>query len=258
MINKNMNTREEIEARRMYDNSAGFYHDYRTKVNPRGWFFNELLEMPTSLDLLGEVKNKKILDYGCGSGIYAKILKRKGANVKGFDISKEMLKIAKKNNPDIEFKQGSGYNIPFKSKFDIIIAPLVVHYMKNWDRMFKEMKRVLNNKGIVIFSTGNPVYEVNKTLAIKSKKYKVLGINSYFKESLNYNIWVNPYNHKKIKAPFYHKTYETIIKTILRNGFEIIDYKDCFPLKKAKRLFPKEFSKYSKMPIFMVFKLRKK
>ncbi len=253
-----MKTKEEKEAKIMYNNSAEFYHDYRTKINPKGWFYNEYLEMPASLELLGDLRNKKLLDYGCGSGIYAKILKNKGAKVKGFDISEEMLKLAKKNNPDIEFKHGSGYNIPFKEKFDIILASLVVHYMKDWNKMFKEMNRVLKKEGIIVFSTGNPVYEVNKTVIVKKKKYKVLGINNYFEENLSYNKWTNPYNKKKIRVPFYHKTYETIIKTILRNGFEIIDYKDCFPLIKAKKLFPKDYAKYSKMPMFMVFKLRKR
>jgi len=253
-----MITKEEKEAKIMYDNSADFYHDYRTKINPQGWFYNDYLEMPASLELLGNINNKKVLDYGCGSGIYIKILKNRGANVKGFDISEEMLKIARKNNPDIEFRQGSGYNIPFKEKFDIVLASLVVHYMKDWDKMFREINRVLKKEGILVFSTGNPVYEVNKNLVFNGKKYKVLGINSYFKENLNYNRWTNPYNKKKIIVPFYHKTYETIIRTILKNGFEIIDYKDCFPDKKSKKLFPKDYAKYSKMPMFMVLKLKKK
>lgn len=251
-------SKEEKESVTMYNNCASFYHDYRTKINPRGWFYNEFLEMPATLELLGNVKGKKILDYGCGSGIYLKLLKSKGANVKGFDISEEMLKIAKKNNPSLELRQGSGYAIPFKEQFDVIVASLVVHYMNDWDKMFKEMARVLKKRGIVVFSTGNPVYEVSKNMMIKGKKYKVLGIKDYFKEEVFYNSWTNPYNQKEICVPVYHKTYETIIKTILRNGFDIVDYKDCFPTLVSKKLFPKDYAKYSKMPMFMVFKVRKK
>jgi ubiquinone/menaquinone biosynthesis C-methylase UbiE len=249
---------EEKEAKRMYDDSAEFYHDYRTKLNPKGWFYNEMLEMPATLKLLGNVKGKKILDFGCGSGIYAKLLTKKGAIVKGFDISDEMLKIAKKSNPNLDLRQGSGYKIPFKENFDIIVAALVVHYMKDWDKMFKEMGRVLKSRGIVVFSTGNPVYEVNENVIVKGKKYKALGIKSYFHEKIQYNFWTNPYNKKRIKVPFYHKTYEDIIKTIIRNGFEIIDYRDCYPIKKAKRLFPKEYGFASKVPFFCVWKVRKK
>ena len=250
--------RDEKEAAVMYRNAAEFYHDYRTKINPKGWFYNELLEMPTTLKLLGDLKGKKVLDYGCGSGIYSKILSKKGANVKGFDISEEMLKIARKDNPHIEFRQGSGYNIPFKEQFDIVVAPLVIHYMGAWNKVFREVSRVLKKDGLFVFSCGNPVYEVSESVKVKGKKYKALGISSYFKEKVFYNTWRNEYNNKKINAPFYHKTYGTIVKTIISNGFEIVDYEDCFPLKKAKKLFPKDYEKFSKMPIFCVWKVRKK
>ena len=74
-------TKEEREARDMHNNSASFYHDYRTKINPKGWFYNEYLEMPSTLELLGDIKGKKVLDYGCGSGIYAQLLTKKGAKI---------------------------------------------------------------------------------------------------------------------------------------------------------------------------------
>ncbi len=246
---------EEKEAIKKYALSAEAYHNWRTKENPKGWFYNELLEMPATIGLLGNVKGKKILDFGCGTGIYAKILIKKGAKVKGFDISNEMLNIARKENPKLDLRLGSGYKIPFKEKFDIVLASLVVHYLKDWNKMFKEVLRVLKNGGYFIFSTGNPVAEARKKIKVGNKKISVLG--NYFNEGKIYGAWRDN-KGRKIKMSSYHKTYETIIKTIIRNGFEIIDYKDCFPIKKAKRLFPKDYAEYSKKPFFCVWKLKKK
>ncbi|MSS74214.1 class I SAM-dependent methyltransferase [Candidatus Pacearchaeota archaeon] len=246
---------EEREAIKNYNSSAEAYHNWRTKENPQGWFYNELLEMPSTLSLLGEVRDKKILDFGCGTGIYAKILTRMGAKLKGFDISKEMLDIAKRDNPILDLRLGSGYNIPFKEKFDIVLASLVVHYLKDWNNMFKEVSRVLNKGGYFIFSTGNPVAEARKKIKIGNKKISVL--DNYFSEGKIYGPWRSN-NGKKIRMHSYHKTYETIIKTIIINNFEIIDYKDCFPIKKAKKLFPKAYAEYSKKPFFCVWKVRKK
>ena len=89
-----MSRKEEKRAKESYDFMAEYYHDVRTRRNPKGWFYNELLEMPATLELLGNIKGKKILDFGCGTGIYAKILTKKNAKVKGFDISPKMLEIA--------------------------------------------------------------------------------------------------------------------------------------------------------------------
>jgi len=246
---------EEKEASKKYDFMAEFYHNWRTKENPRGWFYNEMLEMPATLELLGDVKHKKILDFGCGTGIYAKLLTKKGAIVKGFDISKEMIKIAKQENPKLDLIRGSGYKIPFKEKFDIVLAALVIDYFKDWDKVFKQIRKVLKKNGFFIFSIGNPVEECKKKIKIKGKIIKVLG--DYFTERKIYGVWRN-IRRKSIRIPTYHKTYEIIIKTIIKNGFEIMDYKDCFPLKKAKKLFPIDYKEYSKHPYFCVWKVRRK
>ena len=44
--------------------------------------------------------------------------------------------------------------------------------------------------------------------------------------------------NKKVNLVEYHKTFETIIKLIIKNGFEIVDYEDCKPSEEAKELFP--------------------
>jgi 2-polyprenyl-3-methyl-5-hydroxy-6-metoxy-1,4-benzoquinol methylase len=79
---------DEKEAANKYNTVAEHYHNWRTKLNPKGWFYNEMLEMPSTFELLENVKDKKILDFGCGTGIYAKLLTKRGALVRGFDISK--------------------------------------------------------------------------------------------------------------------------------------------------------------------------
>lgn len=247
--------KEEKEAIKKYDVSAEAYHNWRTKENPQGWFYNELLEMPATLDLMRDVKGKRVLDFGCGTGIYTKLLTKKGAKVKGFDISSGMLEIAKRENPNLDLRLGLGNKIPFEEKFDIVLASLVVHYFEDWNKMFKEVYRVLKKGGYFVFSTGNPVAEARKKIKVGNKKISIL--DNYFKEGKIYGSWKDN-KGKKMKMTTYHKTYETIINFILKNNFEIVGYKDCFPLKKAKKLFPKDYARYSKKPFFCVWKVRKK
>ncbi|MFH1802027.1 MAG: class I SAM-dependent methyltransferase [archaeon] len=254
-----MNTDEKI-AVGIYDNLAQSYHDLRTKDCPHGWFYNEFLEMPTMLELLGRIKGKKILDFGCGSGIYAEILTKKGAKVKGFDISKQMLAIAKQKNPELDLRHGSGYKIPFKEKFDIVISSLVVHYLNDWNKMLKEIKRVLKRGGLFILSTGNPVTEIADTMKVKDKKYKVVG--DYFKERTISANWENVKcadgKIKTVKIRSHHITYETLLNTLIKNGFEIMQYKDCKPSTKSKRYFPEEYEKYTKYPLVLAIKTKLK
>jgi SAM-dependent methyltransferase len=244
----------EKEAEKVYNYAAEEYHFIRTKKYPHGWFYNEMLEMPAMLGLLGNVKGKRIIDVGCGTGIYAKLLTKKGAKVKGFDISPEMIKIAKEENPQLDLKVGSAYNIPFNEKFDIALASLMVHYLYDWDALFSEVSKRLDKGGYFVFSTGNPVAECREKVKYKGRKFRVFG--DYFTERKMFGKW-----HLKngdLKVFFFHKTYETIIKIIVRNGFEIVDYKDAYPIKKAKKLFPEDYKQCSKVPFFSVWKVRKK
>jgi len=124
--------KHEKEVRKNYDFMAEYYHNHRTKKFPQGWFYNEMLEMPSTLKLLGNVKGKKILDFGCGTGIYAKLLTKKGAKVKGFDLSSEMIKIAKKENPKLDLRVGSGNKIPFTEKFSTLPLRSVMDPSNVW------------------------------------------------------------------------------------------------------------------------------
>lgn len=256
IIKRRVDMDTEKEARKKYDFMSDAYHDMRTKSNPRGWFFNEFLEMPATLKLLGNIKGKKVLDFGCGTGIYAKIMAKAGAKVKGFDISGKMLEIARKGNPGLELRRGSGSRIPFDEKFDIVVAALVLDCVRDWGKALREVSRVLKKGGYFVFSAGNPIIEVAAKTVKNKTSLRVIGEKSYFREGLCRSSW-GVIKGKEVIMPFYHKTYETIIKRIIKSGFEIVDYADCKPSVKAKKLFPEYYKSHSIFPIFCVWKIRK-
>lgn len=240
----------EKGIKKMYNEIAEEYHNKKSA-------YNEYTEMPATLKLLGNIKGKKILDLGCGSGLYIKKLLKGGGNVKGIDLSPELIKIAKKENPKIEFKVGSiSKKLPYKTgEFDIVLGALVMHYVDNWNPALKEIKRVLKPKGIFVFSTENPFRTAIQRTMCNGRKFKE--VKDYFNERLKINKIETP-EGKKVTIMRYRKTYETIIGYILKNNFEILDYADAKPLLKAKKLFPEEYKKLNDFPYYCVWKLKKK
>jgi ubiquinone/menaquinone biosynthesis C-methylase UbiE len=239
-----------------YDVLAKGYYEARKYKKGVGYFYNCLLEWPSTLKLLGDVRGKKILDVGCGPGLYASLLIKKGAVVKGIDISSELIRIAKQEAPTAEFIIGDAERLPYKnSEFDIVIAPLVLHYLNSWDEVLKEIHAVLKKGGIFIFSQHNPFTEKLKKKKWFFKKFRV--IEGYFDEAAKYSLWNRKNKGKKVTVVHYHKTYATIIKLLMKHGFEIIDYEDCKPLPEAKELFPAKYKKCLNYPPFCAWKLRK-
>jgi SAM-dependent methyltransferase len=69
-----------------------------------------------------------MLHLGCGAGIYDYTLK-KHFKVTGVDISKEMLTLAKKVNPEIQYIHGDMRAINLKETFDAVAIPDSIGYM---------------------------------------------------------------------------------------------------------------------------------
>lgn len=213
--------------------------------------------MPLVLSLLGIVKNKKILDAGSGTGISSKILAEKGAKVTGIEISKNMLDIAKKycKGFGIKFDKGSIDELPYEDcSFDIILASLVIHYFEDPTNVFKEFHRVLKNGGVLVFSTNHPVNSCIDRFTKYKNKSSII-ISDYFKKRKFY--W-NSKRMGNIKIPSIHFTFDDIFRFILKNGFQIEDFKEAQLSKKDEKILGKEFyNKWKNIPTFVVFKCKK-
>jgi ubiquinone/menaquinone biosynthesis C-methylase UbiE len=242
-----MKKNHENEVKEIYNKLAKRYH----KITAHH-FFNAYFEVPATSSLLKYVRNKKILDLGCGTGRHTIILKKRGAKVWGLDLSPKMLEIAKSEIKDVDFKVGSVYKLPYKSNFfDVVVAGLVIGYFKNLDNAFKEIYRVLKNNGIFVFSFTNPLTEISTHIKDKPETYRKFG--NYFKEGKTYAHWPT----FKVKMPYYHRTLQTLIRTIIKNKFVIEDFVDAKPVKEGKKVNPNAYKTYSKIPHFCVFKVRK-
>jgi 2-polyprenyl-3-methyl-5-hydroxy-6-metoxy-1,4-benzoquinol methylase len=106
-----------------------------------------------------DIKNKKILDIGCGFGWFElNAILRECENVIGIEIAEEDLLTVRKYIKDsrVDFKVGSAIKLPFENnKFDTIVSwEVIEHIPKNTEnKMFSEVNRVLKNNGVFYLST---------------------------------------------------------------------------------------------------------
>jgi SAM-dependent methyltransferase len=80
----------------------------------------------------------KILDVGCGNGIFTLRLARKGANVIGLDFSQLLLS----QNPHPGLTRGDATGLPFADgTFDCVFEANVLHHMQDREAVIQEMAR---------------------------------------------------------------------------------------------------------------------
>jgi SAM-dependent methyltransferase len=94
--------------------------------------------------LLEPIRDKKILDYGCGNGKFSIYLKNLGAEVVGVDISETQLEVAKKVNQDIVYLLDTDKKIEsdYLSYFDAAVLIFVLCEISSQDVQLSVLKRV--------------------------------------------------------------------------------------------------------------------
>lgn len=118
------------------------------------------------LDHMPAKEKINILDMGCAYGFVTKdrFSKIENAKVVGVDRSEKLIEYAKENSM---FKNSSYYVLDLENeemmdnleeimekenieKFDIIFASLVIHHLKNPNKLLRNVRRVLSNDGYII------------------------------------------------------------------------------------------------------------
>src|SRR5438270_5309889 len=121
--------------------------------------YNAFYDRPAVLAVAGEVSGLAVLDAGCGPGLYAEELARRGASVTAVDASEEQLRIARERLPATTDVQRAvlGEPLPFDDDtFDLIVCALVIHYVADRAAAFAEFRRVLRPGGRAVVSTQHP------------------------------------------------------------------------------------------------------
>ena len=100
--------------------------------------------VPALLDAALVEKGMRVLDVCTGPGMLAAAAVGRGAEAIGLDFSENVLKIAKRNNPGIEFRQGDAQAMPFEeTSFDAVVCGYGIIHVPEPAKALSEMRRVL-------------------------------------------------------------------------------------------------------------------
>lgn len=128
------------------------------KEKPSDRIFGRLLEADRFVENV-DIKNKTILDIGCGFGWFeVSAIKRGVKKVVGIEHTKEDLATAKKGikSKKIDFRIASAVKLPFEDKsFDTVVCfEVIEHIPENTEnQMLAEINRVLKKNGVLYLST---------------------------------------------------------------------------------------------------------
>ena len=172
--------------------------------------------------MLPDLKNKRVLDIGCGFGWHCIYAAECGAAyVLGTDISEKMLAVAKEKTEfvNVEYRCAAMEEIRFPANsFDVVISSLALHYTSDFMSICTRVNQCLASGGSFIFSVEHPVFTASGK---QDWNYDDKGnrdhwpVDSYFTEGKRNTVFLGQQVTK------YHKTLTTYVNALLQNGFTI-------------------------------------
>jgi SAM-dependent methyltransferase len=213
--------------------------------------YNALYERPAMLAELPEIRDKRILDAGCGAGWYAEQLLGRGAIVDGIDASAAMVEYARRrlaggSKGEVEKRltlqvADIGSRLPFEDRmYDGIVSPLVLHYLRDWRPALREMHRVLKPEGWLLFSTHHPASDAQR---IGTRNYLA---TEHVVETWD---WVG-------EVQFYRRPMAEIVDSLRDSGFVIDRMIEPVPTDEFRAIEPEAWERIMAQPDFLIIRAK--
>jgi 2-polyprenyl-3-methyl-5-hydroxy-6-metoxy-1,4-benzoquinol methylase len=109
-----------------------------------------------AIEIIGDVRDLRVLDYGCGYGNLGLYLSQNGARVWGFDLSQPAIETAntaaRRYGLPAEFAQMDADALTYPDNFfDLVIGFGVLHHVIKYPLADKHLFRVLKPSGRAVF-----------------------------------------------------------------------------------------------------------
>ncbi len=240
----------------IYDNET-FFAGYK-KIRDNEANANNLFEIPALFSMMPDLKEKRVLDLGCGFGEHCKQFVECGAEkVVGIDISEKMLEVAKVENSDPKITY---INMPMEEiaglqeQFDVVISSLAFHYVEDFEGVIRNIHSLLEENGVFIFSQENPLNTCHsggdRWTRDENGNKLYMNLANYGVEGERESVWFVD-NVKK-----YHRTFSTIVNALVEAGFTIEKMIEPLPTEELLEKYPDYRDLFHK-PDFLLIRVKK-
>jgi len=215
--------------------------------------------------LLGDVKDKKLLDAGCGEGYLARYYAKKGAEVTAIDLSQRLIETSEQLTDDegveIDYRVDNVCYIESvpNGEFDLILSNLVLLNVPGLEDAMREFQRVLKVGGTLVFSIVHPAFNFygpgswemgEKDPDTKRREGLYFKVDRYFEEEEYERYWKTKQGDNFPEPiSFFHRTISTYLNSLSSAGFHLLEFAEPKPIDDDEF-----FDRERRIPFFAVFK----
>jgi ubiquinone/menaquinone biosynthesis C-methylase UbiE len=161
---------QKSQTKNFFDSVAvRYYERHYSRTDGQARYPSQLLRHQRILDIVDSLGGAPlhILDAGCGTGVLACDLLRRGHTVRGLDIAPNMA-AATQERVEREVPEhasrckaaaGDAENLEFPAgSFDVVIASGLLEYLETDEKFLNESARVLKPRGVAVVTLRNRLF----------------------------------------------------------------------------------------------------
>jgi ubiquinone/menaquinone biosynthesis C-methylase UbiE len=213
---------------------------------------NALYERPATMSLLGDVDGLHVLDAGCGPGICSEHLARNGATVHAFDITPQMVELARRRCEGLPVEVTTGdlaaplHWLPAQS-FDKILCSLAFDYLEDLKPALREFKRVARPAATLTFSMAHPMRDWMDE--------RTRGEGTYFTTS-RFGMHWSGFGEPKPYVQAYRRPLSDILNGLIESGWQLDRLVEPRPLAEMRTVSERLHTELSQAPAFICVRAR--
>ncbi|HEX6748343.1 MAG TPA: methyltransferase domain-containing protein [Longimicrobium sp.] len=216
---------------------------YAAEVDTRP--LNAFYERPAVLSLLPPLAGTRVLDAGCGPGWYTEQLVAQGAEVTAFDAAPRFVELTRARVGDrahvLQADLAQPLDFAADAAFELVLSPLALHYVQDWDVLLRELARVLRPGGHLVFSTHHPFMT-----------WMLYQTPDYFATERLESAW-----DVVGKVAFYRRPLTAITEALAGAGFVVERLIEPQPVEAFRHANPEEYEKFMKTPWYLAVRARR-
>lgn len=204
-------------AQNIYD-TAAFFEGYSRLPRSRHGL-DGAPEWPAIRALLPDLRDKRVVDLGCGFGWFARWAMEQGAaRVVGIDLSANMIERARRDTTDerVDYRIADLETLDLQAAaYDFAYSSLAFHYVEDFGRLVRMVHQALVPGGRFVFTVEHPIYmapaKPGWSKAVDGRMS--WPIDGYSVEGRRVTDWLAKGVVK------YHRTIATTLNTLIATGF---------------------------------------
>lgn len=184
-------------------------------------------EWPALRALLPDLRDRRVVDLGCGFGWFCRWAREQGAaEVLGLDVSENMLDRARGSGGGVEYQRADLETLELSAgRYDLAYSSLTLHYLERLPELFATVCRALVPGGQFVFSAEHPIYTAPSRPGFirDDEGRRIWPVNQYAVQGPRITDWLAPGVRKQ------HRTVGTYLNLLIQTGFVIAHVEEWAP-----------------------------